>query len=354
MTIADVVYTEIIYAITILLCELPSGVIADRWSRKNILIISAVLGCFEFLLLLYATEFWHFALVVIIAGISYSLQSGAVHTLLYECLQHIQKTSQLERELGQLEAWQLLAAIFAALSGSLLANIYPLELNYWLSLFSALAALFCSFTLFETNTTRISSSHPSLLLASKQALVFFANQTRLTRIVLVGILLGTSFNFVNEFWQLYLADIGVPVLYFGLFSALCMLFQMLGNLSVSVMQTYAQTATMLRSSLVIFALGLSYIALVAHLTSLIVIGILFLIVGFTTPIISGQIHHNITDDELRTTIDSTVSLAEHIAVMVVGLLFSIFAERWSIFAGFGSLAVLCSLFCLLCLFHKRT
>src|SRR5690554_5985350 len=68
MTIQMVVYTEIIFAITVLLFEVPTGIVADRWGRKQMMILSAVLGCFEFLILLFATEFWHFAVVVIIAG----------------------------------------------------------------------------------------------------------------------------------------------------------------------------------------------------------------------------------------------------------------------------------------------
>ncbi|MBW7460157.1 MFS transporter, partial [Paenibacillus sepulcri] len=84
MTIQMVVYTEIIYALTIVLLEIPTGVMADKWGRKRMLVLSAVLGCSEFVILLLADEFWHFALVVFLAGISRSAGSGTENALLYD------------------------------------------------------------------------------------------------------------------------------------------------------------------------------------------------------------------------------------------------------------------------------
>jgi MFS family permease len=77
MTIQMVVYTEIIFAITIVLLEVPTGIIADKWGRKYMMILSALMGCCEFLILVFATEFWHFALVVFLAAIGSSASRGA-------------------------------------------------------------------------------------------------------------------------------------------------------------------------------------------------------------------------------------------------------------------------------------
>jgi len=48
MTIQMVVYTEIIYAITVVLLEIPTGIIADKWSRKKMIMVetfSAAWNC---------------------------------------------------------------------------------------------------------------------------------------------------------------------------------------------------------------------------------------------------------------------------------------------------------------------
>lgn len=41
MTIQMVVFTEIIYAITVVLLEVPSGIAADKWGRKRMMVLNA-------------------------------------------------------------------------------------------------------------------------------------------------------------------------------------------------------------------------------------------------------------------------------------------------------------------------
>ncbi|WP_169818239.1 hypothetical protein [Shimazuella kribbensis] len=115
----------------------------------------------------YATEFWHFAIVVWLAGVSYSFQSGSINALLYETLEENQKTQQFERELGLLEVWQLTAAILAAFSGSLLATYYPMEINYWLSFISTIFAFGFSLYFVEPSITKTHTTTPSLLVLPK-------------------------------------------------------------------------------------------------------------------------------------------------------------------------------------------
>jgi len=50
------------------------------------LVISALLGFSEFLILLYATRFWHFALMTFLSGVAQSARSGSESALLYDSL----------------------------------------------------------------------------------------------------------------------------------------------------------------------------------------------------------------------------------------------------------------------------
>ena len=43
ISIADTVYIEIIYAVTLVFMEVPTGIWADRWSRKRMINIGAIL-----------------------------------------------------------------------------------------------------------------------------------------------------------------------------------------------------------------------------------------------------------------------------------------------------------------------
>jgi MFS family permease len=340
MTVADVVYTEIIYAITILILEVPTGILADQWKRKNMMIISATVGCLEFFLLLYASSFWHFALVVCMAGISYSFQSGSVNALLYETLAENNQTIQFEKELGLLEVCQLVAAIIAAFCGSLLANYYPFEINYWLSFISTILAFGFSIYFVEPKINQTPTQKPSLWVYTKEALSFFRKRPKLMWMISTGMILGASFNFIEEFWQLYVNAISIPIFYFGIFSAICMLLQIPGNLFVPWLLNKFQPSSIFILIQFIFAFGLSYIALIQHFSSLIVLFLLFFVSSITMPIVTGHLHHQIESSK-RATMDSFQSLGENIVIMVMGLGFGYICSIGDIFDGFGFLACLC-------------
>jgi len=97
ITIQQVVYTEIIYAAVIVLIEVPTGSLADKWSRKNMMVLSAVFCICEFLILIFARKFWHFAAAVFLAAISKALSSGTSNALLYDSLKLIGEEKTLKK-----------------------------------------------------------------------------------------------------------------------------------------------------------------------------------------------------------------------------------------------------------------
>lgn len=56
----QVVWIEVIYAGVIMMLELPMSMLADRFSRKALIISDAVLALIEFLIISLATAYGHF------------------------------------------------------------------------------------------------------------------------------------------------------------------------------------------------------------------------------------------------------------------------------------------------------
>ncbi|MGO4273869.1 MFS transporter, partial [Paenibacillus sp. TAF58] len=262
MTIQMVVYTEIIYALTIVLLEIPTGIMADKWGRKRLLVLSALLACSEFLILLYATEFWHFALVVFLAGVSHSASSGSENALLYDSLLLQGKASSFEKQLGRLNACNFVSAILAALCGSLLASKFGLELNYWISLGSALIALTLSLLLIEPaveDSTLLEEVIPFKAYVSV-SLRFFRTNPSVSLVMLSAMVTGAAMGYIEEFWQLYGSRLGIPIAYFGVLSAAIMLLQLPGNLMAHMLLRRFNYRTLIFIIMVVFAIGFTYVA----------------------------------------------------------------------------------------------
>lgn len=372
MTVELVVYTEILYAVTIVLLEVPTGILADKRGRKLLLLTDAVLGCCEFLLLLYATEFWHFAAIIVLTGVGRSASSGAENALLYDTLRQAGQEKNFERDLGRLNAIDGFAVILAALAGGFLAGRFGLELNYWLSLASMLVSLAATMLLVEPARDGGSAAghtagsaagpqssraplHPAAPGAPSEppkmrageyvraSLRFFRSRPDVCLVVLSGMITGAAMSFLYEFWQTYLNKIGIPVAAFGFFSAALFFLQLPGNLLAYRLKRRFRTRSLLLTVAGAVTAGFAVMAWArGHpgLAAMLVTGLFY---GLLEPLTAGYLHHR-TDSSMRATLESFRSLGEYAVMSAAGLGFGFFAGRYGIFGGFGFLAAVCGAF----------
>lgn len=358
MTVQMVVYAEIIYAAAIVLLELPTGIVADRWGRKGMLIVAACMGCAEFLLLVFATQFWYFALVVLLAAVGRSASSGAEQALLYDSLLAAGKASRFEQLLGRLNALDLLSVIAAALSGSFLASRYGYTLNYWISLASACAALLFTLGLREpeirSGGVDEDESDPLPIRAYLAvSLRFFREHPGVRLAVLSGMIAGAAVNFIDEFWQTYLDRVGVPVAYFGLFSASIFLLRLPGSMLAYRLKDRFRYGSLLAGIACLFAACFVYLSVArGGYSGLAAIGLICLASGVIEPLVAGYLHHR-ADSAMRATIGSFQSLGEHAAVSLIGLGFGYFSASFDIFGGYGFVGVVCGVYVVYLAFASR-
>jgi MFS family permease len=343
MTIQMVVYTEIIFAITVVLLEVPTGIIADKWGRKKMIVLSALLECFMFLILVFATEFWHFAVAIFLAGIARSASSGSENALLYDSLLQNGQEQAFEKYLGRLNVCDFTAAIIAALCGSLLASRYGFELNYWISFVSMLVSVCVSLMLVETAVKSKSDESTEIKEHIKASVRFFRKHPGVYLVVLSGMVTGAALSFIDEFWQLYLNRLEIPVLYSGLFSAAIMIVRLPGNIIAYVIKSRFRYRTILSGVTAIFAVGFIYISVIKDYTSLVAIFLICLLSGIIEPITTGYLHHRI-NSSMRATIDSFQSLGLNVVLIITGLGFGYFSSEFDVFGGYGFIACICVAF----------
>lgn len=343
MTIQMVVYTEIIYAITVVLLEIPTGIIADRWGRKRMIVLESFLGCLELLILVFATEFWHFAAAIFIAGIGRSVGSGAENALLYDSLLSSGDERSFEKCLGRLNAWDFSAAILAALSGSLMAGLFGFELNYWVSVAGMFVSLCIALTLAEPEVKSKSDSPIAVGEYVAASMSFFKRNYGVCLMLLSAMVTGAALNFIDEFWQLYISRLGVPVIYFGLFSSGLSLLRLPGNILAYKIKEKISYKAMVSGVVLTIAAGMFYLYAVRGITSLAVIFLICLVSGIIEPAATGYLHHRI-DSSMRATIDSFQSLGLRSMIIITGLGFGWVSSRFDIYGGYGFISLICCAF----------
>lgn len=341
MNVQMVVYCEIIYATTVIIMEIPSGIMADCFGRKRMLLIAGLLSSIEFIILLFANGFKMFCFAVFLSGIGTAFSSGSENALLYDSLLAENRQSSFEKLAGRFYAIDFIATIIAALSGSLLGVYFNFELNYTISFFSMLIAFIMSFTLKEPPiVTKEKSEFYGIIMYAKQSFLIFKKQPLVLLYCTTGAFLGSCLIYLDEFWQLVLKDVGVPVVLFGVFGSLIYVLRIPGNLFAYKLKEKFPFHYILRVMIIVNIIGYIIMSFTMNVLCLLPMIFVSLTAGISEPLISGYLHHH-TESHIRATVESISSLFLRLLSVLVGLIFGYISTKISLFGGFAFLSVVC-------------
>lgn len=145
-------FTFALFFVACNLFEIPSSIIADKFSRKKVVMVALIFFLFCNGIFLFSQSQVAFIIHMILAGIGVALFSGTVEALLYDELKAIGQEGKYQKAIG---FYQI--ALSLALSTSLFLGAFLVQYGYYvivvISLSLAFASL-CVFTLFMKETPR--------------------------------------------------------------------------------------------------------------------------------------------------------------------------------------------------------
>ena len=121
LSLTQVALMEGVFWIAIILTEVPTGAVADRWGRR----VSLALGGFGFTIASFVFAFaGNFPILLvsyILMATALTLFTGSGPALLFDTLRHLRKTREFERTMGRSEAIMAFSLLAATLLGGPLA-----------------------------------------------------------------------------------------------------------------------------------------------------------------------------------------------------------------------------------------
>jgi MFS family permease len=131
------------YAAVVPIFEVPSGVLADRWSRSGLLILAGLALAASSLLGGLSTGVGMYVLAAMVLGIYFAASSGTVDSIVYDVV--VEETGSAdgyERWIGRVNLVESAALATSAIAGGLLAGWTSPRLTYFVSVpFGVLAVV---------------------------------------------------------------------------------------------------------------------------------------------------------------------------------------------------------------------
>ena len=194
-----------------ILTEVPSGALADRFSRRNCLVFAAVFQGVGYAAWMLMPSFAGFALGFVLWGVGGSLVSGAQEALLYDGLADAGAQGRYAQVNGWVTAVQLGAQVPAAVLATSLFATGGYAPAGWASVGACLAAAFVAARLPEPSRGRAPDEKEDAgYFATLRAGLVTAAHRPGVRGMLLAVAALTAFDAVEEYFPLILAGWGLP------------------------------------------------------------------------------------------------------------------------------------------------
>ncbi|MBB3052959.1 MFS family permease [Prauserella isguenensis] len=129
-----------VWSLTGVVAEVPTGALADRFSRTGSMAAGGVAQALAYVLWTAFPGFGAFAAGFVLWGIGGTLVSGAVEAWLYDSLVELGEPERFRSSYGRLDACELLAQVPAAVGATVLFPLGGFELVGWAGVATCLGA----------------------------------------------------------------------------------------------------------------------------------------------------------------------------------------------------------------------
>jgi Major Facilitator Superfamily/Putative zinc-finger len=203
------------YAAVVPLLEVPSGILADRWSRAWIMVCASAALIASSLLGGLSTNVAMYIVAAMLLGVFFALNSGTVDSIVYDVVLEETGSSDLYAAwIGRTRMVESSAFVASALAGGLLAGWTSPRLTYFVSVpFVAVAIV--AFMRFDE--PRLHRAVEPVALRSHVALTFRTMTRRrdVRRVMLLAALVALLSQAVFEFGPLWPVALDAPAALFG-------------------------------------------------------------------------------------------------------------------------------------------
>ncbi len=122
LTLSQVLYTGIVFAVVNLVLEVPSSYLADRWGRKPTLVLGLLIYLAGLVVWIIGHGFWPIIVGFICIAASYACFTGTDDALVYDTAKELGEEKTTLRELSRYYAADRLFKIATPLIGALIAH----------------------------------------------------------------------------------------------------------------------------------------------------------------------------------------------------------------------------------------
>ncbi len=340
-----------IYSLLILLIETPSGLLADRWSRKGVLIIGSCCLAASSLVGGLSHSVPQYIAANLLWGFYFAMFSGTYDSIVYDTLHEESGHSrQFDKYYGRVNLVDSSAMVLSSLLGASIGGVLGFSESYFLTIpFSLFSILF----LFAFDEPKVHKSE--ITVPIKQQIRTTIRATVRNRaiflIVINLVILNLLTYIILEFSQLWHIALAVPVALYGLANALLLMSLGIGGVIVDKLKLYRFPVFLVLLLLALFSsiglvYGRSFYLILASLVTLTTILV-------SLNVIFNRVLHDSLSSSIRAGASSAVSTFGRLLIIPTSITLGYLSNIYGIFTAANVLVILVMVLCLFAFLEAR-
>lgn len=313
-----------VMSVVMLAVETPSGVLADRWSRKGVmalgclsLLISACIGALSFNEPMYivSTVFW---------GIFAALYSGTYEAVIYDTtVEEYGNSEHFEKYLGRFKAVEGMTFVMGALFGAFIASTFDLRDPYILSIPLIATALIFLWKFKEPQLHKAEVSEP-VFKHIRQTFTAVLRNPVLLPVVIATIGFTVLQEFIFELSQLWFIAVAAPVALYGVFNAAVFSSWTTGGLLAARIRSKPAIISLMGTTVAMVVLLIASHHYILVLIAQVIVAVCLIAIG----VILAKKMHDELPSRLRAGSSSVISTIARIIIIPGSLLVTGIAQAY--------------------------
>ncbi|MBS3127617.1 MFS transporter [Candidatus Woesearchaeota archaeon] len=349
LTMTQVFLLQSLFTVIIFIMEVPSGVAADLFGRKQTLALSYLFICMGFIIYGISSTFPFFIIAETFIALSWALYSGTDSAFVYDTLKELKREKQFKKIMGNIAACLMLGLGLASLPGGYLGELLGYRSLFFIgAFFFFIGFLFCLSLTEPKHYKKAEDTH--FFKHLREGFSYAGKNQQIRKYIIYFSLIAAFVWLLFFFVPPYFEEQGYSVTVIGLIVGFGLLFQAAGYyFTEKISNKIKHDDAILLWILFITALGFILLFFVPPLVALVTVLCLSFL-NAIKEVISDHAIHQQTPSSHRATILSVKSMGKNIMFAIFGPILGYATELYDIKTTLLSMGVILFVFLVYILF----
>lgn len=338
-TVSDVAVLIALWSVFNILFDIPAGILADKWNRRNMLAIAAVLQGVCYVVWFFSHSFFMFAFGFFFWGVAGAFTSGTEEGLIYDNLKKDGREGSFTKVYGRAQFFATVGVLVGIGSAGLISIFISIEAIALISAIICFINVIFALQIRECNLYAQSKDEASLgaVETLKKSVAFIKGSGVALAVILFLVLFGIG-AYMDEFDPMVANDWDVSVLWVSGIMFMRFAFVAVGDILAPIVEKKIKSVRQIFLLNALACILLLVFTFIWNWHAILIFGIAFMTFAITQILLVNTLQNAITE-EGRATVMSFFGVGQNIAMICLSLIFAGLARVFTLQQVYSLIAI---------------